>query len=123
MSNTVNAIVNNFADRLWEITELLGPVVDGAGAIFQTAVRETANMGLVCVLSGIVALTLAIACLYAIIRTTKKVENKEMRDAVYGITIPGAILFTAIGLVTIFANIINLTAPTKQVVLEVLKHI
>ena len=123
MSNTVNAVVNNLADRCGEAVEMVSPIIESVAAISQTVVQETANSGFTYTIVGLGLCCLAAICFALIIPTGRLVANNESRNALVSILIVGTISFAIVGFVVMMANLDDWIAPTKQVVREIAANI
>jgi archaellum component FlaG (FlaF/FlaG flagellin family) len=123
MSDTVNAVVNNLADRCGDMAEAIGPVFEIASDISQTVVQETANSGFAYTIVGLGLCCLAAICLATIILIMRLVTNNEARNTLIAILVVGTILCAAVGFTVTMVNLSDWIAPTKQVFREVVSQI
>lgn len=116
MTGTVNAVVNNLADRFGEMVEVISP-------ISQTVVLETANSGFIYTMVGIGIAGLAVVCLTILVWAMNRVTDKILREYIVAGMIICAVIFTFVGFVLIMVNMNDWFAPTKQVVRELIEKL
>jgi len=123
MSGTVNAVVNNLADRLGEVVEVLNPVVEKVGLISQTLVQETANYGCVYTMFGLCLVGIACLAVLGIVFSLCRIEDCKLRYATVGWLIGTVIIFTFTGFMFASVNLGDWIAPTKSLFREIVSKI
>jgi len=118
-----NSIVNNLADRLGEVVEVLSPVVESANTVARTLVQETTSVGFAYVVVGcgcIVTALLAICSLIVLLRFIGK-NSEDIRIVTTTMLIIFACVMFIIGIITMLANIQSWIAPTKGIIRELIQ--
>ena len=126
MSEAVDMAINNLSDMTTEFIKVVVHVLETVGRISQTVVWETASCGYIFTMMGLGLCCLAMVCIGAIFFLhTLSVEKKNQvfKDVAIGFLIVFAVAFMFLGMCMMVVNLPNWIAPTKQVVLEVIKTI
>jgi hypothetical protein len=122
MQDTVNAVVNNLADRTGDAVSALAPAIDKVGEISQTVIQETTNYGFYGVMMGLVIIGIAsLSCLFLAleIRFLRKTDGDREFPTIL-LTFVTALL-GVIGFIVVGENFQPWIAPTKQVIYEVIE--
>lgn len=121
ISDVVNSVINNLADRLDEVVVALSPVVESANAIAHTVVQETMNVGMGYTAMGCGLIGVAVLMVICIIWVVNYVKEKGIREMTLTVLIILSIVIGFIGVVVILANLQDWLAPTKSVIRELVQ--
>ncbi len=123
MSNAVNAVINNLSDRLGDVVEAIGPMVETAGAISTTVVEETSRTGFVYTMLGLVFLGIAGILSVCFVRESRRPKKEGQSGDACGLFGVGITFSALVGVITIMCSLTHWLAPTKEVIREVIKNI
>jgi len=123
VSTTVNEIVNNAADRMGDVSELVAPAIETVSSISQTVVHETSIYGMCGVLIGVAILVFGIAVCAWCSRVSTKQTNEDDKAGFHVAGIVIVVVGAIIGMSVVGANIEKCVAPTKCVVYEAMKQL
>lgn len=123
IDDVVNSVINNVADKLGEATESMGPAIDSASAIAQTIVQETANTGFAYTMIGCACIGIGCISAISIIWALYRIKNDECARTTAGVLGIISFIFFVIGFQVAMINVGNWLAPTKDVALEIIRHL
>lgn len=123
MSETINGIVNNLADRLSEVAEVTRPAIESVNAISQTVVQETANIGFVYTMVGFGILGIACLVILGIIYMLRHCNLVDWVQVMFCWLIAAACLLIVAGFLVVMINFGDWIAPTKQTIIQVITEI
>jgi uncharacterized membrane protein YgdD (TMEM256/DUF423 family) len=113
MDSTINSVVNNFADRIGEITTATTPAIESANKVAQIVIQETSNVGFMYCMIGAVLACLSLIFIIAARKTSG--WAKELLTM-------GIVLFPVISFVVIMCNLSDWFAPTRSVIREIINN-
>ncbi len=115
MNIAVNDIVNNLFDRFDDVLRIATPALQQATQVSSTLIMETAQLGCAFCLVGLLFLFLSALCVVGICMVKKDSHKTELFIVMC--------VFFFIGLCIFLGSIGEYLAPTKTVVMEVIKII
>ena len=117
MNNPINEVVNNIAERF-------SPAVESLSAISQTIVQETSNAGFAYTMLGVGLFSLSLLCLAIMVWALKYLDTQKdecAKELTITFTILAAMIFFVSGWCLVENNLSNWIAPTRGVVMEIVK--
>lgn len=112
MSDTVNAVVNNLAERIGEAADVIGPTLNVIGEISATVVQETARCGFIYTMAGLAFIIIGGFTFWL----SGHITDRKTYEMEIGLLIIVSVISAIIGILVVLGNMSSWFAPTNSVV-------